>query len=160
MINVEFSVTDNGLIDAYVELCEDPESFVNVTVNRTMDSLSVDILEDFQQEPDAVKLPITFTTSRQRRFVMARKSGPYVRAHAISQGWKLQVVYTPGQLTSVYLQNDVPEAIFVEGIRQQPFMAVTGWLYTPDLADKWLPIIEDRIETDLIKAFYAVGDKR
>jgi hypothetical protein len=161
MIDVEYRVTDNGLIDAYAQLCDHAPDFVNAVTNRTVNDTSTELLADFQQEPGPVATPIQWTTPKQRRYVMAMKrkgviASPYVRTHSVSKGWRVQVIYTPDELSSISLFNANEVTPFAEGMRQQPWMRNTGWLYAPDLAEKWQRILTDRIEDDLIKAWYAV----
>lgn len=164
MINVEFEVTDPGLTDAYIELAEHAADFINTVTNRTVNDTADELLADFRQEPGPVKTPIAWTSDRQRRYVMAAKragliSTPYVRTHAVSQGWQITVIYAPGEMSRIELTNAAEAAPFVVGLRQQQWHKNTGWLYAPSLAEKWQAILTDRIEIDLIKAWYAVEPK-
>lgn len=160
MMGVEFEVTDPGLVDAYEYLCRHVPEFVNTVTNAVANRVGPQILADFQQEPGAVKTPIEWTSSKQRRYVMMQKRrgliGP--RTHALSKGYVLTVVYTPGEMTSLDLTNPTDYLTFVVGLRQQRFHANTGWYFAPDKAEIWQEIFLDEMETGLVKAFYAVDD--
>lgn len=163
MIDIEFSVTDPGLVDAYAELCRHVPDFVNTVTNQAVNVVGPLALDDFRQEPGAVKTPIKWTSAKQRRYVMMLKRmglipSPYVRTHALAKGWTLTVVYTPGELSSIELTNPVEYATYVIGLRRQDFHATTGWYYAPDKAAEWVAIFTDEVERALVKAWYAVDD--
>lgn len=163
MIDYSLEVDDPGVIDAYAALFAHAGAFVETVTRRTLDeTIAPVMLPDFQQEPGSVKHPIQWTSAKQRRYVkMKQRKGeikaPYVRTHAVSRGWKLFLVQSGTDLTSIKLENNAAATDFVEGKRQQQFHKNTGWLNAGDLIQEWLPIVTDEIETALIKAFYAVG---
>lgn len=163
MIDFEAKVYDNGLIDAYADLCQHAPDFVNGAVSGAVNDIEPAMMSDFRQEPGVVKRPIRWTSERQRRFVMAqiragKFSSPYVRMHAISQAWRSQVVYSAGEMTSIEVWNANEITTFVEGLHQQQWHKDTGWFYAPDKFEKWGGILTDVSETALIKAFYAVEE--
>lgn len=166
MITASVAVYDNGLIDAYADLADESADFVNVVTNQVVNDTADEVLADFRREPGGVRRPIIWTSAKQRRYVMwAIRQGlitaPYVRDHSLSRGWEMKVVYTPGELSRIELDNPSDIATFVYGLRQQQWHRATGWLYAPDEMAIWSDILVDRMETALIKAFYAVepGEK-
>ena len=164
MITTSLRVIDNGLIDAYIELADNPDAFVNVVTNQTVNETADELLADFQIEPGPVTYPIQWASARQRRYVMAQiRSGairaPYVRSHAVSKGWQIAVIYVPGELSQIELSNMAEHFTFVEGLRQQPYHRNTGWFQALDKVETWQKVLTDRIETALIRAWYAVEPK-
>lgn len=162
MIQVEFTVSDDKLIKEYEQVLQHVPDFVNVVTNRTVNRIAPQFLADLQREPGPVKTPIRWTSDRQRRYVMAAKrrgeiASPYSRTHAVARGWTVEVVYTPGELSSIEANNPAPETGFVVGLRQQQWMADTGWQKAEDVIDIWQAVLTDEIESDLIKAWYAIG---
>lgn len=160
MVSIEVKVTDNGLIDAYDELLlEFPEYTYSVTKN-TVNNLAPEMLTDFREEPGPPKRPHEWTSDRQRRYVMMQiargKINPR-RTHKHSQAWKYEVIYRPGLLTSVEVYNIEPGIEFIEGSRQQKWLAETGWFAAKDVAELWTDELEDRIEEDLIIGFDNYG---
>lgn len=164
MISTDFAVRDDGLLDAYQTLCLHAEDFVNTVTNRTVNDTADEILVDFQQEPPLPSgAKIEWTSEKQHRFVMVMKRKGLIKArherqHRVSKGWRIGVVYTPGQMSSVELWNEEDATTFVEGIHQQPFLEKIGWLNAVSLSEKWGKVLESRIEDDLIVSFYAVGE--
>lgn len=160
--DIQLTYQDDGLFAAYQELAANASDFVDTITTRTInEDVAPVMLPDFQQEPGPAVHPIAWTSPKQRRYVMAmiRKGvirSPYVRTHALSQSWKLMLVYDPNGIVSVVMVNTSSVVDFVEGNRQQGFHADTGWFYANDKAQEWVGIITDEMETALIKAFYAV----
>lgn len=162
-MDIEFEVTDPGLVDAYIQLCQQAPEFVNKVTNDTVNVIAPMMLADFQQEPGPIKLPVHWTSEKQRHYVMwAKRMGlipsPYVRTHALSKGWHIVVTYRPGAMTTMELANAAPEAVFVVGYRRQIWHRETGWYSAGDKAAEWGRIFMDEMERALIKAFYAVGE--
>ena len=160
-MDIEFEVTDPALIEAYTYLCEHVPEFVNTVTEQVASETGPELLKDFQQEPPPVKTPIHWTSDAQRRYVMMMKRkglipSPYVRTHAITLGFQMAITYAPGEMSSIELWNAVPEATYVIGLRQQRWHAETGWYYAPDKAAYWLGVLLDRMETALIRSFYAI----
>lgn len=160
MVTVEVEVTDNGLIDAYDYLLQYIPDFVYQTMKATVEEQAPLMLADFKEEPGPPKRPIVWTSEKQRKYVMmklARKEMKHERTHRHSEGWKYEVIYVPGSISSVEVYNEVPRIEYVEGYRQQAWLATTGWIEARPLAELWSDELEDHIEDALIIGFEEYG---
>lgn len=157
-------VTNPGLLEAYAELLEAAPEVVNRLVNRTVNRNRDRLLSRFRKEPGRVVHPIRFTTLLQQRALFASRGFgaglPTTRSHALVNAWKLPVVYSGTGITSIVLENDNPARPFVIGRRQQLFHKITGWYQEQPLILQTQRMVEDEVETDLIKSFYAIDEAR
>lgn len=99
------------------------------------------ILPEAQVEPGPVAKPIVWNSAKQRRYVMMKiRKGeipsPYVRSHALSQGWAMTTESRSGY-TEINMGNSAPHFTFVEGKTQQIMHSNTGWLSAPDKIPVW-----------------------
>jgi hypothetical protein len=158
MLQVEETITDSGLIEAYEQLCEQLGAVVPYVVERAQDNIGSAMLADFRTEPGPVVLPIEWTSDRQLRWYFATHKPPYRRTHALSQGWKLTRTIGGDGMTSLILVNESSALPFVEGFDQQQFHRNTGWFQYANKAAEWLAVLSDATETALIKLLYFQGE--
>lgn len=143
MFNATITVEDNGRFAQIEGVCQNFEAWVtDIVVPVVEEEVAPAILPEAQAEPGPVKVPIMWTSPKQRRFVrMMQKKGlipvPYVRSHGISQGWAFSVVSVSGQGVIVALGNSAPGFEYAEGSQQQGWMRNTGWLTAGERAPKW-----------------------
>lgn len=161
MRGTNVSVTDNGIIAAYEELMRSAPEFIYVNANNAVEGVKEEMITDLSVEPPKANASIQWTSDKQRRYVMSkfRKKLPYPRQHYVSQGWRIEVLYTPAEMTSIQVYNASRSYRFVEGLYQQAFLRTIGWLYAPDRLEYWAQILEDRVYTEIVRAFYAVGER-
>lgn len=163
MIEITAEVTDAPLTEAYRELLGVIPEFTQAVVDRTFNDVAPLIVQDLSRAPGPVQLPVMWTSERQHNFVMMQKGRGRMqssRRALISGGWKYRVVYSPDQISSLEVYNTAPGVEFVEGRRQQLFHRNTGWLYAPSVVSPWIAILNDEVETALIKSFIAAEDLR
>jgi hypothetical protein len=163
MFRVTVEVTEPHLIDAYVAQLEQAPDVVNKLVNEAVNADGDKLLDALRQEPGPVVLPIKWKSDKQRKAYFASKGFgrgiPFHRATApnrIVDRWKMVVVYEPGALTAVVLENDSPARRYVTGSDQQPFHRITGWHDDDVIIAGGQARMVDSVETALIKGFYAI----
>lgn len=153
-VDVRAALDVLGAIDT--QLQKTP-GLMQTAFKREVGRIRSQMLAELRIEPGKPKYPIRWTSARQRRAVMAklRKAGnlPYQRTHELSRGWRVEYTETAdgGILTA---RNDSQIASFVEWTDQQGFHKDTGWLYAPDILDKWSEIATDR----LIDTWWVISD--
>lgn len=165
MFSVALQVTDNGLIDAYKALLSSDEAtqaFIQRSTTNDVNRTAEDMLRVLRTEPGPVKYPIRWTSVKQRKAFFASngfgRGIPAVRSHELANGWKYRVIYTPGQLAEVEVENPAPYEQFVTGRNQQAFHAITGWNLNEMVFEDYSRKMADRVETSLIRGFYAIGE--
>jgi hypothetical protein len=157
-VNIEVSYEDNGRMDAYIEILNNPIEFIGTVATRIAEKAKAGILSDFSQEPSEPNRKIKFTSAQQRKKVFAaRLHGP--RSHALSQGWKVEVI-PDAYISSIVITNPAPETIYVVGKYQQRWHKETGWYYVPDLAAKWSIILIKEGNEELSQAWTEVHATR
>lgn len=145
------------VLSAIDEQLQKTPGLMQTAFKREVGRIRSQMLAELRVEPGKPKYPIRWTSSRQRRAVMAklRKAGnlPYQRTHELSHGWRVDYTETAdgGILTA---GNETPYASFVVGDDQQGFHKDTGWLKAPDILEKWSEIVTDR----LIQTYITVAD--
>lgn len=158
----EVKVQNPGLIDAYTELLGKAPEVVFELCNRTANRNRNALLKDLGRYPGPVRYPIQWKSEKQRRAFFATKGFgkgiPYKRTYTWGDSWHVLVEYLPDGITQIIARNNNPKRQFVTGAEQQPFHTNTGWQKDQDTLEFWGMVMEDEIETDLIKSFYAVDE--
>lgn len=122
------------------------------------------ILQEYiAKYPGRPHYPIRWASARQRRFVMAklrREGMPYVRRGSAGVGgaWTSAVTDAPQGIIGV-LGNNAPHAIFVQGPRQQPFHADTGWRTDAETLRVKGPEAVAKIEAAISRAIDRINSK-
>lgn len=137
-------IEQDSHFSAVLDMVAHLDAFTDAVVREAVNTdIAPAILSEAQVEPGAVAKPIQWTSARQRRYVMAKiRSGeiasPYVRTHAVSQGYAFIVTTAEGDYTRIAFVNNASAFTFVSGMTQQRFHANTGWLNAPAKADAWI----------------------
>ena len=161
MSDFDFTVTfeDDGMFATVEDVTANLGAWVESVVRPVVaNDVGPDILQDAMTEPGAVKTPIRWTSPRQMRFVMMMKrkgliASPYVRSHALSQGWYLSMDSISEDGLLIAMGNSAPHFRWVEGENQQGFHADTGWFYAPDKASGWADALVSAITLSLNEAW-------
>lgn len=160
MITATVEVRGDHLLDAYADLMARAPEVTRTEVDRAVNRVAPELLADLRRKPGAVKYPLVWQSPRQRRAYFASNGFgqgiPYRRSDGLINAYKVEVIYTPGGITSVQVTNDNPAYPFVKGEFQQRMHAITGWNNDADVFAVWSEVLADDVETGLIKAFYAV----
>lgn len=156
----------------YVNI-EFPTNFVNASIERiasaanrmaqlhqqTMPRLGQRGIQQLAVEPPQGNTQgITLRmTPRQRRAFWATNgfgSGiPHIRTHGISEGWEYRVAAQQYD-GSFDVYNTEPASEYVEGYRQQPFLAALGWLYAPPILQQ----VADEGEDIIVRNWFEASD--
>lgn len=159
MIDIALTVEGEQRFRSYMDFAKMmPDNLIPLVSQTLQTEIEPALLTDFQVEPGAVKLPIEWTSERQRRFVKAKQRRgeipfPYVRTHGVSKGWKTeQTRPLPDQLVFI-LHNTSPAMQFVEGRYQQRFHKNTGWLDALPLAELWGGRVFNNMRSTIITIF-------
>lgn len=158
----EVKVGNPQLLEAYIEIFEKAPEVLNVLCDRTVNRNRDHLLADLSRYPGPVVYPIQWKSEKQRRAFFATKGFgkgiPYHRTYGWGKTWHVLVEYLPDGISQIVARNDNPIRQYVTGENQQPFHANTGWQKDDDTFQIWGMIMEDEIETDLIKSYYAIGE--
>lgn len=156
-------VTNPQLLEAYIEIFEKAPEVLNTLTNRTVNRNRDRLLADLGRYPGPVVYPIQWKSEKQRRAFFATKGFgkgiPYHRTYGWAKTWHVSVEYLPDGISQIVATNDNPIRQFVTGEHQQPFHTNTGWQKDQDTFEIWGMILEDEIETDLIKSYYAIDEE-
>ncbi len=158
MSDIQVSLRSNGRLAAVINVVSNAQFFVDGVVRQAVtNDIAPVILPEAQAEPGAVARPIEWASEKQRRYVMMMiKKGlipaPYIRTHALSQGWQFSVK-TGSNDTTVTLANSSSKMTFVEGENQQPFHRNTGWYRASERIPAWSNTIVTMIITALQQAW-------
>lgn len=159
-------VTNPGLLEAHAQVLEHAPEVANTLINRTANRERDRVLAQFRREPGPAASPVQWESDKQRRAYFASDGFghgiPYRRRtspNRMVDQWRLIVVYQPGRLTSISLENNDPARRFVTGRDQQKFHLVTGWYQEEPIIARSQRLLTSKVETDLIKSFYAIEER-
>ncbi len=162
MFTFNLQVEDNGLIAAYKELLSgEAEAFIRLSTARDVNAVLDKTLRLLRTPPGPVRSPLRWTSERQRRAFFASEGFgrgiPTRRSGTLTRGWRAFLTYAPGQLAEAGFENDVPYRQWVTGDDQQLMHSITGWVPDTLRFEEAQAELADRVETSLIKGWYAVG---
>lgn len=148
-------IVDTDILEAIADTAQRSPKLMQTAYERATRRLRRRLLDTLMNEPDSPDQPLKWKSEKQRRYVMRKltleNNLPYRRTHSLSRAWR--VVLTPGQGGAIMeAYNDAPQARFVQGVDQQPFLV--KWPYAPK-------VIEDyRVEANevLIQVWFTVSD--
>lgn len=166
MFKASVEVKDPGLIQAHIQILEKAPEVARVLIDRTVNKERDRLLAQFRREPGPSASPVQWESDKQRKAFFASDGFghgiPYRRRSAPNRmvdQWRLIVVYQPGRLTSIMLENNDPARRFVTGHDQQKFHLVTGWYQEEPIIQRSQRLLTTKVETDLIKSFYAIEER-
>jgi hypothetical protein len=160
MLKTTVEVTNPGLIAAHAQVLLHAPEVANKLIADVVNQERDRLLVQFRKEPPPAAHPIIWTSERQRRAYFA--SGgfgggiPSTRKHALVNAWRLIVVYEPGRITRILLENADPARPYVIGRQQQKMHLVTGWYQEAPLIQRSARLVTGKVETALIRSFYAI----
>lgn len=163
MLKTSVEIKNPGLLDAYAQLLEKAPEVTNRLVTDVANKERDRLLTQFRKEPGPAAKPFTWKSGKQQRYVMMklRKEGnlPYRRKHTLVNAWRLLVVYQPGKITSIMLENNDPARRWVVGKDQAPGHEITGWYQEEPLIERSRRVLASKVETALIRGFYSIEER-
>jgi hypothetical protein len=162
MFSVQIKVTEPHLVEGYAYVLARAPEVLQTLVSRVAERNRPHVLADLRKEAPPVRYKIRWKSEKQRRAFFATdgfgKGIPTKRSGVMLNAWRVLVEYSSDQISSIVAENPVPYRQFVTGEFQQPFHAYTGWWKEQDVFEIWGLIMDEEVETAIIKSFYAIEE--
>lgn len=168
MFDVEIKVTNPNLLDAYAYVVEQVPDIIYQTITQDVSTAEPEIMSQLRTEPGPVVYagigaqgqPVLRWKSEKQRKAFFATNGfghgiPYKRTHEFVRSWRMRIDYS-NPIIGISIGNDTPARQFITGQYQQPFHQDTGWPLEEEAFAKAQEVLDDRLETALIRVLYVM----
>jgi hypothetical protein len=160
MINLKVTV-DTDVIDAYRDLAKRLPSVSRKAFKGEIIRLTKPMLAELKPDPGPVVYAdngrLRWKSERQRRAFFATNGFgggiPHQRTGALQAAWEVEIVGKDFSM-DVFVNNDSPGAIYVQGDYQQPFHMDTGFPAAAPIFVRY----EEQIGDALINTWFSLAE--
>lgn len=160
MINLKVTV-DTDVIDAYRDLAKRLPAVSRKAFKGEIERLSKKMLAELKADPGPVVYAangrLRWKSERQRRAFFASDGFgggiPHRRTGGLQAAWEVEITGRDFN-TDIYVNNDVPGAIYVQGDYQQPFHIDTGFPAAAPIFVRY----EEQIGDALINTWFSLTE--